>query len=122
MTTSLTEGRHAGDFLLSEGDGHYSRDNVTLVSGHVLDAGTVVGKITSGGKYKQYDQQAGDGSEVAAGVLYDNADSSDGDLAVCVINRTAEVVADLLVWPLGSPTDVTAGIADLKAIGVTVRS
>lgn len=117
----LTEKRHAGDFLLSEGDGHYSRDNVTLVTGHNLQAGTVLGKITSGGKYKQYDQQAGDGSEVAAGVLYDNADSTDADVAVCIINRTAEVVATLLIWPDGSPVDVTAGIADLKAIGVIVR-
>jgi hypothetical protein len=118
----LTEKRHAGDFLLSEGDGHYSRDNVTLASGQNLQAGTVLGKITSGGKYKVYDQQAGDGSEAAAGILYDNVDASAADTPAVIINRTAEVVAALLIWPDGSPPDVTAGIADLKAIGVIVRS
>lgn len=119
----LTEKRHAGDFILSEGDGHYSRDNVTIVSGTAaLEAGTVLGKITATGKYKQYDNQAADGSQVAAGVLYGAADASAADVAVCIINRTAEVVATLLVWPDGSPTDVTAGIADLLAIGVIVRS
>lgn len=119
----LTEKRHAGDFLLSEGDGHFSRDNVTIVSGTAaMQAGTVVGKITATGKYKQYDNQAGDGSEVAAGVLYDNVDASAADVAACIINRTAEVASDLLVWPDGSPVDVTAGVADLKSIGVIVRS
>lgn len=118
----LTEKRHAGAFLLSEGDGHFSRDNVTLAAGHDLEAGTVLGKITATGKFAQYDNQASDGSQVAAGILYDKANSTAADVAVCAIVRTAEVVDELLVWPDGSPTDITAGVADLKAIGIIVRS
>src|SRR4051794_5109645 len=42
---SLTEARHAGEFLISEGDGHQSRDNITVLSGEgKLVAGTVLGK------------------------------------------------------------------------------
>lgn len=119
--TTLTETRHAGGFILSEQDGHQSRDNVTLVSGQNLVAGTVLGKITSGGKYKVYDNQASDGSEVAAGILYAGTDASGGDTACCIVSRGAEVIADELVWPDGSPTDITAGIADLLALQILVR-
>jgi hypothetical protein len=42
---SLTEARHAGEFLISEAEGHRSRDNITVLSGEgKLVAGTVLGK------------------------------------------------------------------------------
>lgn len=45
----MTEGRHAGEFLLSEADGMRSRDNITVKTGAgVLAAGTVLGKETVG--------------------------------------------------------------------------
>ncbi len=118
---ALTESPHAGSFLLSEANGNRSRDNVTLVSGQDLEPGTVLGKITSGGKYKVYDQQDNDGSEVAAAILYGRGDASGGDITVAVIVRDAEVIADQLVWADNCPTDATAGIADLKALGIIVR-
>ena len=71
---------------------------------------------------KVYDQQAGDGSEVAAGILLAAGDASGGDITVAIVARDAEVIADELVWPAASPDDVTAGIADLKALGILVRS
>ena len=71
----LTEKRHAGDFILSEGDGNFSRDNVTIVSGaSVLEAGTALGKITASGKYGVYDNAAVDGRQAVAAVLYGSAD------------------------------------------------
>lgn len=119
--TTLTEKRHAGGFLISEADGKLSRDNVTLASGQNLVAGTVVGKITSGGKYAVYDNQASDGTQTAAGILYAAGDASGGDLAVCIINKDAEAIEDELVWPDGSPVDVTGGTADLLALGIKIR-
>ena len=49
--TTLTEGTHAGEFIVSECDeGTLSRDTVTIVSGSgVITAGMVLGKITAGG-------------------------------------------------------------------------
>lgn len=46
--TSLTEKTHAGGFLITEGDGHLSRDNKTLITGQNLVAGTVCGLINVG--------------------------------------------------------------------------
>lgn len=120
--TALTEAGHAGSCIISLANGNQSKENVTLVTGQNLAANTVLGKITASGKYKVYDQEAGDGSEVAAGILLWPADASDADLVVAIVARDAEVIADELVWPDGSPVDVTAGIADLKAIGILVRS
>ena len=46
-----------------------------------------------------------DGSEVAAGVLYDAVDASAADAEGVVIIRLAEINATELVWP----ADITAG-------------
>lgn len=120
--TAITETSHTGSCLLSQASGHRSFDNVTLVSGQDLAANTVLGKITSGGKYTAYDNAASDGSEAAAGILYAATDATDGDVVTAVIIRDAEVNGEELVWPDDSPTDITAGIADLKALGIIVRT
>jgi len=44
--TTLTESRHAGEFIISEGPGWISREAVTVNAGESLAAGTVLGKIT----------------------------------------------------------------------------
>lgn len=46
----LTEGQHAGEFLMEErgGIGHPSRENITVLSGQDLSAGAVVGRVTLG--------------------------------------------------------------------------
>ena len=46
--TTLTESPHAAGFLLSEAEGHRSRDNGVLISGQNLQAGAVLGKIFRG--------------------------------------------------------------------------
>ena len=65
--TILTEGVHAGEFLLAEANGHISRETVVVQSGENLVAGTVLGKITANGKYIAYSDGNADGSEVALG-------------------------------------------------------
>lgn len=44
--TTITEGQHAGEFLVSEAEGSRSRDAITVASGQNLSAGAVLGKIT----------------------------------------------------------------------------
>jgi hypothetical protein len=44
--STLTEGRHAGEFIVSEGPGCISRDAITVAVGEALVAGQVLGKIT----------------------------------------------------------------------------
>ena len=41
---SLTEGKHAGEFLLSESNGDRSRENITVLSGENLKAGHVIAR------------------------------------------------------------------------------
>ena len=42
--TALKEGKHAGEFILSEAPGSRSRENVTVLSGESLKAGHVLGR------------------------------------------------------------------------------
>ena len=45
----VTETRKAGEFLISEGNGNISREEITVLSGEDLVAGTVLGKVTNAG-------------------------------------------------------------------------
>jgi hypothetical protein len=77
--TELQEGRYAGEFVVSEGNGRISRETMTVLSGQSLQAGAVLGKVTASGKYKALNPAASDGSQAAAGVLYDAVDASGAD-------------------------------------------
>ncbi len=120
--TAFTETVHDGEFLLSEADFTLSRDEITIVSGQNLVAGTVLGKITTGGKYKIYANGDGDGSQVAAGVLLNAVDATDGDKKGVIINDDAEVKGALLNWGTNDATGITAGTADLLALHIKVRT
>jgi hypothetical protein len=118
---SVTERVKAG-LLLSEAPGHRSRENVTIVSGQDLKYGDVVGKITDGGKYKIYANGSSDGSEAAAGVLIGgDVDATDGDLPGAILVADAEVNQDLLGWGANDATGITAGKAELVALGIKLR-
>ncbi|MGH6900186.1 MAG: head decoration protein, partial [Geminicoccaceae bacterium] len=43
----LSEGRYAGEFVVSEGNGKISRETITVLSGETLQAGAVLGKVTA---------------------------------------------------------------------------
>jgi len=47
MPNTITEGRHAGEFIIVD-DVAYSREQITVLSGQVLQAGHVVGRVTLG--------------------------------------------------------------------------
>lgn len=115
--TVLTESIHPGEFLISEGNGFQSREAVTVtVSGTTKWlSGTVLGKITASGKYIKYSDGASDGSQAAAGVLWNELNPVAGDIKATVIVRDAEVIGTKL-------TGLDAnGTADLKALGILVR-
>lgn len=116
MPTSFTEGLHTAEFLLSEAEGSYSREQVTLAAGAAaLSSGTLLGKVTATGKYVAYADGASDGSQVAAAILYAAAPDLAVDQKVTVIARAAEVYSGALVG-----LD-TASRADLAAAGIVIR-
>ncbi|MCB1890374.1 MAG: head decoration protein [Rhodocyclaceae bacterium] len=110
-----TEAARAGDFLIAEANGTLSRDEVTIVSGQNLAAGTVLGKITASGKMTAYSNVAADGSQTAVGILYDAVDASAADAPGVMIARHAEVISAELVG-----LDA-AGETDLAALAIIAR-
>lgn len=110
-----TEAARAGDFIIAEANGTLSRDDVTIVSGQNLAAGTVLGKITASGKMTAYSNVATDGSQAAVGILYDAVDASAADAPGVMIARHAEVVGAELTG------NDAPGTADLLALDIIVR-
>lgn len=120
---ATTQNQPVGWHIVSEGNGTISRETVTIASGEgVLKAGSVLGKITASGKYGWYDNAASDGTQAAAAVLFSDVDATSADVKAVVHVRQAEVWADRLVYITGADsTAITAGKADLLAIGIVAR-
>ena len=109
-----TETTRAGEFLVSEANGKRSRETITVTGGPYV-AGQVLGQITASGDYTAYTSGASNGSETAAGILWDAADGSAADVTAVAIVRDAEVDAATIT---GDDADA---ITDLAAIGIITR-
>jgi len=114
----------AGGFVESEGNSFYSRDQITIAGGAgVLFPGTVLGKITSSGKYTISPKTGSDGSQIAVAILWDYADATDGDVIAAAVSRAAEVRADDLTFDpsVALLSDQEAKHTQLRAAGIIVR-
>jgi hypothetical protein len=113
---TLNQGKWTGEFLLSEGNGDISREQVTIAAASpAMVPGTVLGKITASGKYAPYNNANVDGTQTAAGILYAACPDSASDQKAVMIARYAEVAQVELTG-----YDVAAGV-ELAAIGIIVR-
>lgn len=122
MPLYSTETAHAGEFIVSEGNGSISREKEIVITGQNLVAGAVVGRITASGKLTELAPAAIDGSEAAAGVLFDAVDASTADQPGVNIARLAEVNDAELTWPAGiTAPEKAAAIAELAALNIIVR-
>jgi hypothetical protein len=122
--TTLIEGKHAGGFLIWEVLRDYTRETVTIASGAgKLSPGTVLGKITTGGKYTGLAPGATNGSQNAAGILWDKADATDADAASVVILRGPAIVnRHEIILPEGATeAQITAATTALAALGIILR-
>ncbi len=122
--TTLTEGKHAGGFLVWEVLRDYTRDTVTVASGAgMLEPGTVLGKITSGGKFTTLAPAATNGSQTAAGILWAGVDASASDVPGVVLLRGPAIVnRHEIVWPEGATeAQITAATTALAALGLILR-
>ncbi len=122
MATTNEPGRPL-EFMISEANGQRSREQITLVSGAgALKAGTVLGKISASGKYQTYDNGSGTAAvNVGAAILCYDVDATSADQLAAVIVRDAEVHSAGLLWGTNDGAGITAGKADLLALGVIVR-
>ncbi len=122
--TTLTEGKHAGGFLVWEVLRDYTRETVTISSGAgKLAPGTVLGKITTGGKFTRLAPAATNGSQNAAGILWAGVDASAADAPGVVILRGPAIVnRHEIVWPEGATeAQITAATTALAALGIILR-
>jgi hypothetical protein len=121
---TLTEGPHPGGFLVWEVLRDYTRETVTLASGAgKLDPGTVLGKITTGGKFTQLAPAASNGSQNAAGILWGPADATAADaFAVVLLRGPALVNRHEITWPdAATSAQISAATAALAALGIVLR-
>ena len=122
--STLVKGPTTGGFLVWEVLRDYTRDTVTLASGAgKLAPGTVLGKLTSGGKYTALTPGASNGSQNAAGILWGQADATDADAPAVVLLRGPAIVnRHELIWPEGITEGQTnTAIAALTALGILQR-
>ena len=111
-------------FLKMEEEQGYSRKDITVVSGQNLAIGTVLGKITASGKYAAYDNDAVDGTAVAAGILTAAVNASAADAAGVAIVRHAIAAKEQLIWGAAVTTqgEKDAAYVDLEAAGILCRA
>jgi hypothetical protein len=119
---TLTEGKHEGEFIgeLAMGLG-YHVDEITVLSGQVLSACTVLGKQTSGGKFVAFDNAGtDDGRRTAAGVLLPAADATAGDVKSRALVRGPAIInKNDLVWAAGiDAAEQAAALATLLTLGI----
>lgn len=118
--TVKTEGFHAGHFIVSEANGHRSREVITVKQGEVLNAGAVIALQTSTGKYIEY--QNDETALAAKAILFDNVDATDGDVEAVALVRDCEVNGAELQWAATEDTgDRDAAVVDLATQGIIVR-
>lgn len=119
-----------GDLLKLDLDKNYTREVVTLKSGTDYKLGAVLGTFTSGadaGKYRMSRHAAADpdvGDQVAAGVLIEAVDATDGDRTGVIIKRGPAIVSRAMLVVDASVDDApkrAAKIAQLTALGIVAR-
>ncbi|MBN8804774.1 MAG: hypothetical protein BGO58_07245 [Sphingopyxis sp. 65-8] len=117
---TLTEGMHEGEFIGQLAmDVGYHVDVVTLLSGQVLEAGTVLGAQTSGGKFLAYDNAGtDDGRRTVAAILMHDADATSGDLQVRVLRRGPGIInKNDLKWAAGiDASEQAAALASVLSL------
>lgn len=110
-----TEGKHIGEFLVSEANGTRSRQGDLVISSGQgkLASGTVVSKVAS-----ELVATTSGNTGTVAGVLWHGEDATSADAKAVYIARDAEVDTSLLIVPDNAKV---AALAALVALGIIPR-
>lgn len=125
--TKFTEGRHAGEGLLSEANFHRSRGKATIKSGSgVIEPGLILGKITTGGKFAPSPaaETVGiEGAETAVAIAIYGCDATAADQEIAIVERDAEWRIGAVVYEASVDTDPEklAKRTQLAAVGIILR-
>ncbi|WP_375654880.1 head decoration protein [Bartonella sp. CL46QHWL] len=80
-------------------DPDMSNEEVVFASGAFIEAGTVMGKITTTEHYVPLNPAASDGSQIPAGISFATVDSSEADEGAVITALLFTVKASELLWP-----------------------
>ena len=123
--TVLTQPPTQGDVLKFELNPNYTRETVTLLAGTDYPVGAVLGRITTGGKYKLSPAAGSDGAQTAAAVLLYAVDAAAADAPGVVLMRGPAIVskAALVVDPsVDDAAKIAAKHSQLVALGIVPRT
>jgi hypothetical protein len=79
MTASFSSTAYVPTQLIASNADQLTGEKITLISGQNLVRGTVLGKITTGGKFNKSLAAAGDGSQTPDMILAEDCDATAGD-------------------------------------------
>lgn len=114
-------------FLLSEANGYLSREVLTIASGAgVLEAGTVLGKITASSKYvpsPNAEVVGKEGAETGVAILGYGVDATDADVEVICVTNDAEAKEPMLLFEasVNDSTKRAAKLTQLRAVNIKAR-
>ncbi len=123
--TVLTQPPAQGDVLKFELNPNYTRETVTLLAGTDYPVGAVLGRITTGGKYKLSPAAGSDGAQTAAAVLLYPVDATAADAPGVVLMRGPALVSRsaLVLDPsVDDAAKVAAKHSQLVALGIVPRT
>lgn len=109
---TLTEGMHAGEFIVSEANGNRSREQGRLATGD-LEAGTVLGQVTTAGTATADGGNTGNGT---AGSVTLGSEAINGTYVLTCTAEAGNAGTFSVVTPLGDALDdLTVAVAYLSA-------
>lgn len=110
-----------GDLLLVQVSPGWTKDNITLLGGHVYALGQVLAKVDH--KHQPLDPAGKAPANKAVAVLAEPIDATTGDKPAVVIARGAVLALAELTWPAGITAEQKAQALDqLNAHGIVART
>ncbi|AGF74833.1 phage protein [Bartonella australis AUST/NH1] len=76
-----------------------SNKEVIFASGALVEAGTVMGKVTATGKYVPLNPKAVDGSQIPAGISFATVDATEREQRAVITACLSTVKSSELLWP-----------------------
>lgn len=121
MGASYTTTAYTPDGLIARNADLLINEPITVVSGQNLLRGTVLGKISVGGKYNKSLSGAGDGSQTPVAVLAEDCDASAGDKAGVAYFRGDFASTGLILGTAHTLASIKAGLRTLNIEIITTQ-
>ncbi|MCM8532230.1 MAG: head decoration protein [Lentisphaeraceae bacterium] len=109
------------DVVHMEGDNNYSMKKITVADTHTVELGQVLGQQTASGEFEPLNQDASDGTEVAAAVAISEKEDESGTKEIIAFVRHGILNDAGLVWPddITEP-EKTLALSQLESQGIVV--